>query len=229
MSKPIRLQKLLSEAGYCSRRKAEEYIRSGVLEVNKKVATLGDHANWDDVIHLKGKKLNLSKPDLILFAWHKPKGVEVTFEAARDKKYKTLLDFNFGPERVFPIGRLDKESRGLLLLTNDGDLANKLMHPRYEKEKEYIVTLHKEITDKKAEELGRGILIDKKKTAPCTVEHLDPKKLRFILKEGRNRQIRKMCGAIGFEVIDLFRTRVGNIELGALLEGRHIKIEKKDL
>lgn len=222
MNEKIRLQKLLSQCGYCSRREAENLIRYRKVYLNGELATLGDRANTKDTIMIEGKHISLQKQVLKTIAWYKPINVETTLAPARDPSYQTLIDFNFGPERVFPIGRLDKNSRGLLLLTTDGELANKLMHPRYEKEKEYRVKIEKTGKGKLkglkecASILSQGVLIDTKKTKPCTVEVIGPNELRFVLKEGRNRQIRKMCEAIGLEVIDLFRVRFGDVALDTL-------------
>lgn len=214
---PIRVQKYLSQKGICSRRQAEVYIREARLSVDGNVLTLGDRVLPGSLILLDGKPLDI--PDVvepILVAFYKPRGVESTLKAM--EKSKTLADFDFGG-RVFPIGRLDKDSHGLLLLTNDGELANKLMHPRYEKEKEYLVQLHKAPEAKDLEMMKNGIMLDDKKTAPCQVAVIDENTIAITLKEGRNRQIRKMCVELGYEVVDLLRIRVGKVHLKDLKPG----------
>lgn len=230
----IRLQKYLSSQGACSRRNAEDFMRQGRITIDGKVATLGDKVSGTEDIRIDNDPIKHQEVEKVFLAWNKPIGVEVTLSAARDRTYKTLFDFDFGPHRVFPIGRLDKNSRGLLVLTNDGDLSNQLMHPRYQKEKEYIVTIRKGARQKKtlqevAENMAKGVVIDGKKTHPCVIEVQDHKTLRFVLKEGRNRQIRKMCEAMGIEVLDLLRIRFGGIELENIPEGRYKEIQKSDL
>lgn len=217
MTETVRIQKYLSQKGICSRRQAEKYIREGRLRVNGKKLMLGDRVEPGDFIKLDGHPLDiLDEVEPILLAFYKPRGVESTLKVMPGKK--TLADFDFGG-RVFPIGRLDKDSHGLLLLTNDGELANKLMHPRYEKEKEYLVQLHKKIEANDIQVFEQGIMLDEKKTAPCKVTSLDETTMAVILKEGRNRQIRRMCVSLGYEVVDLLRIRVGKVHLKDLKPG----------
>ncbi len=217
MTEKIRVQKYLSQKGICSRRQAETYIRAGRLSVDGDVLTLGDRVLPGTLIMMDGAPLDI--PDEVapvLLAFYKPRGVECTLKPLEG--LKTLANFDFGG-RVFPIGRLDKDSHGLLLLTNDGDLANKLMHPRYEKEKEYLVQLHKKIEPKAVMALEEGILLEDKKTAPCKVQVINEMTIAMTLKEGRNRQIRRMCTSLGYEVIDLLRVRVGKVHLKDLKPG----------
>ncbi len=218
MTTKIRLQKLLSEQGICSRRDAEDLIRKGKIKINGQIATLGDRADFSDKIEIKGSVLKLKKPEFIVMAYHKPKGVECTLKEIPGQT--TLADIDFGAVRVFPIGRLDTLSRGLLLLTNDGELANRLMHPRYDHKKEYLVTVSKEFSGEVLQKMGRGVIIDGKKTRKCEVEKIMPKIFRIVLREGRNRQIRKMCEAFDLKVVDLVRIQVEKIKLGELPEGK---------
>lgn len=233
-SNKVRLQKYLSSQEVCSRRHAENFIRQGRITINGQVALLGDRVSGEEDIRIDNDPIKHQEKEKVFLAWNKPVGVEVTLSAARDKSYTTLFDFDFGPHRVFPIGRLDKNSRGLLILTNDGELSNQLMHPRYQKEKEYIVTIRKGAQQKKtlqevAEIMAQGIVVDEKKTAPCFIEVQDSKTLRFILKEGRNRQIRKMCECMGIEVLDLFRIRFGGIKIENIPEGLYKEVKKSEL
>lgn len=219
----IRLQKFLSQQGICSRRQAETYIRERRVMVNDSIATLGDRVGESDEISLDGKVLTVKKDiKRVVVLFFKPKGVETTMGSVPGTK--TIVDFDFGVGRVFPIGRLDKDSQGLLLLTNDGDLANKLAHPRYQKEKEYLVSVVSkekvESIEVKAQKLSRGIKIDGRETQSCKVNVVQDDVLQFILKEGRNRQIRKMCEAVGLDVVDLLRVRVGKIKLGEMKPGK---------
>lgn len=215
----IRLQKFLSEQGICSRRSAEDMICQKKIIINGRLATLGDKVSPQDEIIVNGQKLIPQKKESIVFAFYKPKGVESTLKIIEG--VKTLMDFDFKNYRVFPIGRLDKDSRGLLLLTNDGDLCNQVAHPRYEHEKEYLVTVDKPLTSQIMKQLSEGILINEKKTKKCITEQISSNVFRIVLKEGRNRQIRKMCEALELTVQDLVRIRVKNIHLGDLPVGKY--------
>jgi pseudouridine synthase len=214
----MRLQKFLSDVGFCSRRQAEEFIRAGKILVNGQNATLGDKVSGNEDIVIDGRKLQAKKsPKKKVMVFYKPKGVECTLSQGRDEK--TLLDFDFGPDRVFPIGRLGKEYHGLLLLTNDGGLGNRLARPSFEREEEYLVVVKGEITSKIIVQLAQGDMLDKKKTAPCRVEQVGDNELRFILYDGRDRKIRKMCEAVGLQILDLVHIRVGNVLLQELKQG----------
>jgi pseudouridine synthase len=224
----MRLQKFLSQQGVCSRRDAEDMIIAGKIFVNGNLATVGDQVEGDETIFISGRKLIVRDPQKIVLAWNKPIGVEVTFENKHGGK--NLASFDFGPERVVPIGRLDKDSHGLLLLTNDGELCNFLAHPRYEHSKEYIVTVDKSLFPVEIEKLGNGsILLNNKPVKPCIVKQVSAKQFRIILEEGRNRQIRKMCDACRLSVIDLFRTRVKGIEIGELKSGEWRILSDKEV
>ncbi len=217
MTESIRVQKYLSQKGICSRRQAEIYVREGRLSVDGTQLTLGDKVVPGALIFMDGAPMDIPEEVApMLLAFYKPRGVESTLKVI--DKTKTLANFNFGG-RVFPIGRLDKDSHGLLLLTNDGELANKLMHPRYEKEKEYLIQTDKKMEDKDIQALQEGIMLDEKKTAPCKVEVINDDTVAITLKEGRNRQIRRMCVELGYEVTDLLRVRVGKVHLKDLKPG----------
>ncbi len=226
-SRRVRIQKFLSEQGICSRRQAEDWIKEGKLRVDGKKSTLGDKVTGKELMTLEGKKLVFKSPEKVVFAFYKPIGVESTLQ--NEHGGKTLSDFHFGT-RVFPIGRLDKDSRGLLLLTNDGELGNKLAHPRYEHEKEYLVGVDKTIAPVIIQKLSSGrILLDRKRVAPCLVEKLDSKHFKIILREGRNRQIRRMCDVCGLLVTDLFRVRVGSLLVGEMKPGEFRKLTAEEM
>ena len=215
---PVRVQKYLSQKGICSRREGESYIREGRLTINGRKVSLGDKAKSGDKIYLDGKSLDIPEAiTRVVLAFNKPKGIETTLST--ESTNKTLADIDFGVGRVFPIGRLDKESHGILLLTNDGALANEMMHPRFEKTKEYIVRLNKNILKKDVDRLEKGMLLGRKRTAPCNVETMPKNTIRMTLKEGKNRQIRRMCGSLGYEVLDLQRIRFGDIKLANMKLG----------
>ena len=216
----IRIQKFLSQKGICSRRETEALIRQKRITINGNVAQLGDRVNLADHIAVNGSVIHVeAEVKRVVVAFNKPKGVECTMKLMEG--VKTLADYDFKGQRVFPIGRLDKDSHGLLLLTNDGELSNKLMHPKYKKEKEYLVSLNKKIDQSFLKKMAEGVMVGEKLTQPCFCEALDEKILRIILTEGRNRQIRKMAEAFDYRVVDLLRIRMGKILLGELKEGKY--------
>jgi pseudouridine synthase len=223
-----RLQKFLSEIGYCSRRQAETLIRKGQITINGQTATLGDRVTQEDTVVVQGKKITPPKKEnKIIIAYHKPTGVECTLKKIPGET--TLADIDFKKGRVFPIGRLDKNSRGLLLLTNDGDLGNKLAHPRYQHEKEYLVTIQQPVEGSTLQKLEKGITLAGRKTKKCTALKIDTHRFSIIIEEGRNRQIRRMCQAVDWKVLDLFRIRIGRTKLNELKEGRWRIFSEKEM
>ncbi len=218
-----RIQKLLADAGYCSRRKAEELIRQGRVQRNGRPVGLGDKADPRDLITVDGQKINVpKKKNLRYIMLHKPRGYVTTVSDELERR--CVMDLLEGvEERVYPIGRLDRNSEGLLLLTNDGSFANGIMHPSRHVSKTYRVTVRPEITEAQLVSLADGIVLDGKKTLPATVVVLSNEPGRVVLqmtiKEGRNRQIRRMCEAVGLEVARLRRTSIGPIKLGMLKPG----------
>lgn len=224
----IRLQKFLSQQGVCSRREAEAMIHNGAILINGAIATLGDKVDGSETILINGKKLEVRQPEKIVLAWNKPTDVEITFDNSHGGK--TLKSFDFGPERVVPVGRLDKDSYGLILLTNDGDLCNFLAHPRYVHDKEYVVTVNRDLKDADIDFLREGVIkVENKNVKPCIVEKTGSRRFTIILEEGRNRQIRKMCEACGMRVMDLKRVRVKNIQLGDLRLGEWRKLSPSEV
>src|SRR3989344_3962232 len=203
-----RLQKILSARGICSRRKAEEYIERGLVTVNGKVATLGQKADPAiDVIEVDGT-VTKERSEMLYYIIHKPVGV-VTTNADREDQ-KTVRDL-LPPDlqgKLYPVGRLDKDSSGLLLLTSDGVLAYRLTHPKFDHEKEYEVVTTRPITDGQLHKLREGITIDKMKTKPAVVRRLGEAKFSIALTEGKNRQIRRMCQKVGSPVQLLERVRI---------------------
>ncbi len=211
----MRLNKYLSDRGVCARRKADLLISQGKVTVNGVRAKLGTIVAEGDVVLLNGKPL----PDIpapIVVAFHKPKGVITTMDPSHKN---TILDYVKTKERLFPIGRLDVPSSGLLLLSNDGALADRLMHPRYEHEKEYEVTIDRTLTPEMKKKLESGVQILCRLTSKAQITSLADKQFRLIIHEGRNRQVRRMCEAVGAQVMTLVRIRVGSISLGNLKSG----------
>lgn len=213
----IRLQKLLSERGIASRRKAEELIAAGHVKVNGRVASLGDKVDdHKDVIHVRGKKIGGAVAPVYI-ALHKPRGYITTLKDEQGRKCVQELVANVGAS-VFPVGRLDRESEGLLLCTNDGDFANAVMHPSTHIPKLYRVTLRSPLTDEQKLRFEEGIPLDGRKTAPAEIRVVSSEPGRCVVEitlyEGRNRQIRRMCEALGLEVARLRRTAVGGVRLG---------------
>lgn len=228
----MRLQKLLSERGVASRRKAEELIEQGKVKVNGRVAHLGDKADdRRDVVLVCGRRIGRAEMPVYLML-NKPRGYITTLSDDRGRKCVEELVRDAGV-RVYPIGRLDKDSEGLLLLTNDGDFANAVMHPASHVPKRYRVTVRGELTDEQAVRFQEGILLDGKKTAPAelTVVTREPERTvaEVVLYEGRNRQIRRMCEALGLQVARLRRVAVGEVRLGMLPVGKWRYLEPKEV
>ena len=225
----MRLQKFLAHAGLCSRRKAEEYILKGRVEVNNKIVTeLGTKIDPEkDKIFFNKKAIILKQESKkIYIALNKPEGY---VSSCSQLKSKIILDLIDVDERVYPVGRLDKDSKGLLLLTNDGDLHNKLSHPSFNHEKEYIVTTVYPLSEKGLKHMAKGMVIDKVMTRKAKVKRLLKNKFKIVLKEGKNRQIRKMVGKIGNRVDSLKRVRIANISLENLKEGKWRYLTKKEI
>ncbi|MGN0597415.1 MAG: pseudouridine synthase [Ruminiclostridium sp.] len=230
----IRLQKIIADAGYCSRRKAEEYIANGQVKVNGRVAGLGDKADpRNDLVTVCGEKINSEETQLRYIKLYKPRGYVTTMADQHGRKIVTELLTDV-KERVYPIGRLDRNSEGLLLLTNDGAFANDIMHPTHHVSKTYRVTIPSAVTEEQLEKMAGGVEIEEGVvTQPCTinvlVEGAERTVLEFIIKEGKNRQIRKMCAAVSLEVSRLRRTNIGGVKLGMLKPGEYADLTKEEL
>ncbi|MBE6837221.1 MAG: rRNA pseudouridine synthase [Ruminococcus sp.] len=229
----IRIQKIIADSGYCSRRKAEELISANRVQVNGRPCKLGDKAGNKDLITVDGEKIYVpKKKELYYIMMHKPRGYVTTMSDELDRK--CVVDLLQGlDERVYPIGRLDRNSEGLLLFTNDGKFANDIMHPSKHITKTYRVTVRPDVTDEQLVELSEGVEIEGRKTLPCTITVLDKQPgrvvMQMVIKEGRNRQIRKMCEAVGLEVARLKRTAVGPVKLGMLKPGEYRELKADEL
>lgn len=224
----MRLQKYLSAAGVCSRRKGEAFIQEGRVKVNGRTASeLGTKIDpARDFVTFDGIPVRLNM-ELIYIALNKPKGYVSSCYQKDEKVVLDLLDIS---DRVYPVGRLDKDSTGLLLLTNDGHLHYRLTHPSFDHEKEYEVTLAKPLTQGALRKLAEGLPMMDAKTRPARVKRISSKRFRIILQEGKNRQIRRMVRKVGSQVVDLKRVRIANIELASLPLGRwrHLAEKEKD-
>ena len=210
-NKKTRINKLLSEVGYCSRRQADGLIEQGRIYVNKKPAKMGMKVSEDDLIEVDGEKINQSKKKKIFIALNKPRGVVCTTNAGVEEN--NIIDFLNFPERVFPIGRLDKSTTGLILLTNDGETANKILKTANDNEKEYLVKVNRPIPLSVLKEMSEGIPILNKKTKKCVVVKIKTNQFKIILTQGLNRQIRRMCDYFDYKVVSLQRIRIMNIRL----------------
>ncbi len=228
----IRLQKHLSACGVASRRKAEELIESGKVRVNGRVALLGDKVDPKrDKVTVKGKNV-VAVTKKVYIMLHKPRGYVTTMKDEFDRKNVSDLVKDVGV-KVFPVGRLDRDSEGLLIMTNDGELANSVTHPSSHVNKTYRVTVGGTVTDDQIKKLCDGVMIEDRKTLPCDVfiiERRDDRTiLNFIIHEGRNRQIRKMCDAVGLNVLRLKRTEIAGVKLGGLKAGSWRELNEREL
>ena len=205
-----RLNKYLSEAGYCSRRKADTLIEQGRVTINGHVPEMGTKISAGDEVRVNGELIVLPKKDNVYLAFNKPIGIVCTTNPTEKKNIVDYINF---PTRIFPIGRLDKPSEGLILMTDDGDIVNKILRARNNHEKEYIVTVDRLITSDFIQRMSSGIPILDTITRTCEVEQLSKFVFRIILTQGLNRQIRRMCEYLGYEVIKLKRVRIMNIKL----------------
>mgnify|MGYP001375366489 FL=1 len=211
MNEGTRLNKYFSEIGFCSRRAADKLIEQGRVKVNNQGALVGQKITQNDEIKVDGEILNISKEKQIYLAFNKPVGIVCTTDTRVEKN--NIIDFINYPSRIYPIGRLDKPSEGLIFLTNDGDIVNKILRARNNHEKEYIVTVNKPITTDFIFKMSQGIPILNTITRKCFVKQIHKKQFRIVLTQGLNRQIRRMCEHLNYRVIKLKRIRIMNITL----------------
>ncbi|OZS78590.1 23S rRNA pseudouridine synthase F [Tetzosporium hominis] len=220
----MRINKYLAEAGIVSRRGADQWILDGRVLINGAPAELGSRVQPDDEVTVDGKVIS-HEQDLVYIALNKPVGITSTTERHIEGN---IVDFVNHDQRIFHIGRLDKDSDGLILLTNDGDIVNEILRSENEHEKEYIVTLNERITPTFLEKMASGVRILDTVTKPCKVKQLGPHTFSIILTQGLNRQIRRMCSALGFTIKRLQRVRIMNIELGSLPIGKWRDLTDKE-
>ena len=222
-----RINKYLSELGYCSRRRADRLIEEGKVTINGKIPVIGTKVEHGDQVEVEGKRIEKStKQKKIYLAFNKPVGIVCTTD--RRVEPDNIIDFIKYPQRIFPIGRLDKLSQGLIFLTNDGDIVNKVLRARNNHEKEYIVSVDRPINKEFVQKMSKGVEILETITRSCFVKQLGPKKFKIILTQGLNRQIRRMCESLGYRVKSLKRVRIMNIKLD-VPTGKYRKFTKEEL
>lgn len=221
----MRINKFIAKSGFCSRRKADRLIEEGKVLINGTPAQLGDTVTEQDHVKIGSHVVTIEGKQDVFYAFNKPIGVISTLDPeAKD----SLLDYLDMDERVFYIGRLDVASSGLMILTNNGDVANALTRSENEHEKEYVVSVNKPYTRAFIDAMRGGVEIDGALTKPAQLSKMGVKRFKLVITEGRNRQIRKMCEALGYEVTQLRRVRVGNVRLGTLGEGNMRQLTKKE-
>ena len=223
---PVRLNKYLSEIGHCSRRAADKLIESGRVYVNGEKVVMGQKVAPSDRIEIDGIPIESTNEKNVYLAFHKPVGIVCTTDTYVEKD--NIIDFINYPSRIFPIGRLDKPSEGLILMTNDGDIVNKILRARNEHEKEYQVTVNKPVTEEFIQQMSEGIPILDTVTRKCYVEQTHKKEFKIILTQGLNRQIRRMCEYLDYRVVKLKRVRIMNIKLDVKV-GQYRDLTKAEL
>lgn len=225
----VRINKFIASSGFCSRRQADVLVEEGRVTIDSITATAGSKVKGDSVVLIDGKPV-VANDDHIYIALNKPLGITCTTDR-RDKD--NIVDFLNLPDRIFPIGRLDKNSSGLILLTNDGDIVNKLLRAEFGHEKEYVVTVDKPYDKDFIKKMSEGVYLDEldRTTSPCVVTPKGPRTFNIILTQGLNRQIRRMCQAFGYKVVKLKRIRFMNILLGDMKPGeyRHLSSHEKQI
>jgi len=223
----IRINKYLSEVGYCSRRVADKLIKEGKVTINGVIPEIGSKVEKGDQVEVEGQRIEVStKQKNIYLAFNKPVGIVCTTD--RRVETENIIDFIKYPTRIFPIGRLDKLSEGLIFLTNDGDIVNKILRARNNHEKEYVVSVNRPINRYFIQSMSNGVEILDTKTKKCYVEQLGPRKFKIILTQGLNRQIRRMCESLGYRVRSLKRVRIMNIKLD-VPTGKYREFTNKEL
>lgn len=222
----VSLNKFISSTGICSRREADKFIAAGKVTINGKVAVLGNRVVPKDQVKLEGKIVEIKKSKPLYIAFNKPIGIVCTTDK---KERKNIISYIDHPERLFPIGRLDKPSQGLIFLTNDGDIVNKILRAGNNHEKEYVVRVDRKLNKKFAEKMSAGIPILDTVTKPCQVTIINDKSFNIVLTQGLNRQIRRMCEHLGYEVKALKRVRIMNVKLGNLSVGKWRSLSAKEM
>lgn len=225
MDQGIRINKFLSEVGFCSRREADKLLEQGRITINGKIPELGTKVLPTDEVRVNGQLVTEKEEPKIYLAVNKPVGIECT---TNQSVRGNIVDFVNYPERIFPVGRLDKDSEGLIIMTNDGDIVNKILRARNNHEKEYIVTVNKTITDRFIQRMGAGVPILDTVTKECRVEKVSSTTFRIFLTQGLNRQIRRMCEFFDYQVVALKRIRIMNISLDVPV-GKYRDITKAEM
>lgn len=220
----IRINRFLSEAGVCSRREADRAVEAGEVRIGERTAQLGERVRQGDVVYFRGRRVE-QEEERILIAFNKPPGIVCTTSR---KEGKNIVDYIGYPRRIYPVGRLDRNSTGLILLTNDGDIVNRIMRAGNRHEKEYVVTINREVTEDFIMQMSNGVPILDTVTRPCSVWQSKEREFHIVLTQGLNRQIRRMCEVLGCKVKTLRRVRIMNIYLGDLKEGEYRDVTQKE-
>lgn len=221
-----RINKYLSERGVSSRREADRAIEDGDVLINGKKAVLGQIVGADDEVRFRGKLIQSHRQDAIYLALNKPVGIVSTTDRTEPQN---IVDFVNYPERIFPVGRLDKDSEGLILMTNDGDIVNRILRERYGHEKEYAVTVNRTFDEAFMRQMSEGVPILGTVTKPAKIRRTGARSFRLIITQGLNRQIRRMCEALGYDVVSLQRIRIMNVTLGSLKPGEYRHIGHREM
>lgn len=227
MEEKIRLNKYLSEIGFCSRREADRLVEAGKVKINGHLALMGDKVSKEDTIEVNGNVVTKPKKEkMVLIAVNKPRGIVCT---TTKQEKDNIVDFVKYPTRIYPIGRLDKDSEGLILMTNNGELVNKILRSRNNHEKEYIVTVNKQVTSSFLKKMEAGVPILDTITKPCVCQKIGNREFKITITQGLNRQIRRMCEHFGYRVEKLVRIRILNIRLGNIPKGHYRNVTKAEL
>lgn len=221
----MRINKYLSDAGFCSRRQADRLAQEGRITINGVTASAGDRVDGKDTVCVDGKKICPEQKKVYL-AFYKPRGIVCT---AEKREKNNVIDYLKYPVRIYPVGRLDKDSEGLLLMTNDGEIVNGIMRARNYHEKEYLVWVDRSVTDEFLKRMGAGVPILNTVTRPCKVQKRKENCFSIVLTQGLNRQIRRMCEVLGYRVVKLKRIRIMNIRLDGLEPGKYRELTKEEL
>lgn len=226
---PERINKYLSSHGVCSRREADRMVAEGRVLVDGKTAVMGEMVDDSNTICIDGRQISSASPEQIIIAFNKPVGIVCTTKDRHNKN--NIVDYIRYPERIYPVGRLDKESDGLILLTNDGDMMDRILRSVNGHEKEYIVSVNRPINDTFIKRMSEGIYLEEleRTTKKCVVRKVSDRTFRIILTQGLNRQIRRMCDALGYKVTKLTRIRIMNIELGELAVGQYRELTESEV
>ena len=226
---PERINKYLSSHGVCSRREADRMVAEGRVLVDGKTAVMGEMVDDSNTICIDGRQISSVSPEQIIIAFNKPVGIVCTTKDRHNKN--NIVDYIRYPERIYPVGRLDKESDGLILLTNDGDMMDRILRSVNGHEKEYIVSVNRPINDTFIKRMSEGIYLEEleRTTKKCVVRKVSDRTFRIILTQGLNRQIRRMCDALGYKVTKLTRIRIMNIELGELAVGQYRELTESEV
>lgn len=225
LKEKIRINKYLSSCGYCSRREADRILEKGRVTINGKRAELGDRVDSSQMVCVDGKPI-AEQTERIVLAFHKPAGVICT---SSKKEKNNIIDYIQFPQRIYPVGRLDKDSTGLIFLTNDGELMDRILRSKNGHEKEYIVRVNRPLKPEILSAMKQGVPILNTMTKPCKIKQIDDWRFKIILTQGLNRQIRRMCEYFGYRVVSLKRVRIMNIVLGDLPEGKWRCLSEKEL